>query len=66
MYAHLGDGPSLSVANQNPPSLTFHFPGWGNSILALICLVVGCPAPFVFYRYGAKLRAHSKGSSVEQ
>ncbi|KAJ7452836.1 MFS general substrate transporter [Mycena latifolia] len=40
--------------------------GWGNSILALICLVVGCPAPFVFYRYGAQLRARSKGSSVEQ
>ncbi|KAJ7662927.1 MFS general substrate transporter [Mycena rosella] len=40
--------------------------GWGNSILALICLVIGCPAPFVFYRYGARLRARSKGSSVEQ
>ncbi|KAJ7115598.1 MFS general substrate transporter [Mycena crocata] len=40
--------------------------GWGNSILALICLVIGCPAPFIFYRYGARLRAHSRGSSVEQ
>ncbi|KAJ7191568.1 MFS general substrate transporter [Mycena pura] len=40
--------------------------GWGNSILALICLVIGCPAPFFFYRYGARLRARSKGSSVEQ
>ncbi|KAJ7858270.1 MFS general substrate transporter [Mycena olivaceomarginata] len=40
--------------------------GWGNSILALICLVIGCPAPFVFYRYGARLRSRSKGSSVEQ
>ncbi|KAJ7916994.1 MFS general substrate transporter [Mycena leptocephala] len=40
--------------------------GWGNSILALICLVIGCPAPFIFYRYGAQLRARSKGSSVEQ
>ncbi|KAJ7323828.1 MFS general substrate transporter [Mycena albidolilacea] len=39
--------------------------GWGNSILALICLVIGCPAPFVFYRYGARLRARSRGSSVE-
>ncbi|KAJ7323833.1 MFS general substrate transporter [Mycena albidolilacea] len=38
---------------------------WGNSILALICLVIGCPAPFVFYRYGARLRARSRGSSVE-
>ncbi|KAJ7715688.1 MFS general substrate transporter [Mycena metata] len=40
--------------------------GWGNSILALICLVIGCPAPFIFYRYGARLRARSNGSSVEQ
>ncbi|KAJ7858272.1 hypothetical protein B0H14DRAFT_2351778, partial [Mycena olivaceomarginata] len=40
--------------------------GWGNSILALICLVIGCPAPFVFYRYGARLRSRSKGSSAEQ
>ncbi|KAJ7847612.1 MFS general substrate transporter [Mycena olivaceomarginata] len=40
--------------------------GWGNSILALICLVIGCPAPFVFYRYGARLRSGSKGSSIEQ
>ncbi|KAJ7595902.1 MFS general substrate transporter [Mycena floridula] len=40
--------------------------GWGNSLLALICLVIGCPAPFIFYRYGAQLRARSKGSSVEQ
>lgn len=40
--------------------------GWGNSVLALICLVIGCPAPFLFYRYGARLRARSKGSSVEQ
>ncbi|KAG5724432.1 hypothetical protein E4T56_gene15885 [Termitomyces sp. T112] len=40
--------------------------GWGNSILALICLVIGCPAPFVFYRYGPVLRAWSKAASVEQ
>ncbi|KAL0948956.1 hypothetical protein HGRIS_009061 [Hohenbuehelia grisea] len=40
--------------------------GWGNSILALICLVIGCPAPFVFYRYGHKLRSWSKNTSIEQ
>ncbi|KAK0455696.1 MFS general substrate transporter [Desarmillaria tabescens] len=40
--------------------------GWGNSILALICLVIGCPAPFIFYRYGSQLRAQSKATSVEQ
>ena len=41
------------------------FIGWGNSILALICLVIGCPAPFIFYRYGPRLRAWSKSASVE-
>ncbi|KAG7441627.1 MFS general substrate transporter [Guyanagaster necrorhizus] len=40
--------------------------GWGNSILALICLVIGCPAPFIFYRYGPQLRTRSKATSVEQ
>ncbi|KAF5390676.1 hypothetical protein D9757_002566 [Collybiopsis confluens] len=40
--------------------------GWGNSILALICFVIGCPAPFIFYRYGPKLRSWSKATSVEQ
>ncbi|KIK67855.1 hypothetical protein GYMLUDRAFT_155353 [Collybiopsis luxurians FD-317 M1] len=40
--------------------------GWGNSILALICLVIGCPAPFIFYRYGPQLRGWSKATSVEQ
>ncbi|KXN88346.1 hypothetical protein AN958_07491, partial [Leucoagaricus sp. SymC.cos] len=40
--------------------------GWGNSILALICLVIGCPAPFIFYRYGPKLREWSKAASVEK
>ncbi|TFK35100.1 MFS general substrate transporter [Crucibulum laeve] len=39
--------------------------GWGNSLLAFICLVIGCPAPFVFYRYGPRLRAWSKAASVE-
>ncbi|KAK7444062.1 hypothetical protein VKT23_015459 [Stygiomarasmius scandens] len=40
--------------------------GWGNSVLALICLIIGCPAPFIFYRYGPELRAWSKATSVEQ
>ncbi|KAF5363756.1 hypothetical protein D9756_001106 [Leucocoprinus leucothites] len=40
--------------------------GWGNSILALICLVIGCPSPFIFYRYGPRLRAWSNAASVEQ
>ncbi|THU96909.1 MFS general substrate transporter [Dendrothele bispora CBS 962.96] len=40
--------------------------GWGNSLLALICLVIGCPAPFIFYKYGPRLRAWSKATSVEQ
>ncbi|KAL0577543.1 hypothetical protein V5O48_004441 [Marasmius crinis-equi] len=40
--------------------------GWGNSILALICLVIGCPSPFIFYRYGPRLRAWSKAASLEQ
>ncbi|KAF8890418.1 MFS general substrate transporter [Infundibulicybe gibba] len=39
--------------------------GWGNSVLALICLVIGCPAPFIFYRYGPRLRAWSKAAAVE-
>ncbi|KAF9460954.1 MFS general substrate transporter [Collybia nuda] len=39
--------------------------GWGNTILAAICLVIGCPLPFIFYRYGPKLRALSKSASVE-
>ena len=33
--------------------------GWGNSVLALVALVIGIPAPFVFYKFGPKLRAMS-------
>ncbi|PFH46378.1 hypothetical protein AMATHDRAFT_88360 [Amanita thiersii Skay4041] len=40
--------------------------GWGNSVLALICLVIGCPSPFFFYKYGPKLRSWSRAASVEQ
>ncbi|KAI0317964.1 MFS general substrate transporter [Amylostereum chailletii] len=35
--------------------------GWGNTLLALICLVIGCPAPFVFYKFGPVLRRAGKG-----
>ncbi|KLO95329.1 related to multidrug resistant protein [Fusarium fujikuroi] len=34
--------------------------GWGNSLLALVFIVLGWPAPFLLWRYGATLRA--KGS----
>ncbi|KAI0030096.1 MFS general substrate transporter [Vararia minispora EC-137] len=37
--------------------------GWGNSLLALICLAIGCPAPFIFYRYGPVLREKGKGGA---
>lgn len=34
--------------------------GWGNSLLGFVSIVVGIPAPYVFWVYGAKLRAMSK------
>lgn len=34
--------------------------GWGNSLLAFISIAVGVPAPWFFWRYGAKLRAKSQ------
>ncbi|KAH9886195.1 major facilitator superfamily transporter [Xylariomycetidae sp. FL2044] len=34
--------------------------GWGNSILALTFVVIGWPAPFLLWQYGAKLRAMGK------
>ncbi|KAI1105777.1 MFS general substrate transporter [Jackrogersella minutella] len=34
--------------------------GWGNSLLALTFVVIGCPAPFLPWRYGATLRAMGK------
>lgn len=33
--------------------------GWGNSMLGCISIVVGIPAPYLFWFYGAKLRAIS-------
>ena len=34
--------------------------GWGNSLIALIAMVLGLPAPFLLWRYGPWLRARSK------
>lgn len=34
--------------------------GRGGSILALVAVVLGVPAPLVFWRYGAAIRAWSK------
>ena len=34
--------------------------GWGNSLLALIALSLGVPAPFLLWRYGPWLRARSQ------
>ncbi|KAK4546145.1 hypothetical protein LTR36_002282 [Oleoguttula mirabilis] len=33
--------------------------GWGNSLLAFVSLAL-CPIPFLFYKYGEKLRTHPK------
>lgn len=33
--------------------------GWGNSVLAFAAIVRGVPAPFIFWFYGAKMRAKS-------
>lgn len=33
--------------------------GWGNTLLAGLGIVIGWPAPFVFWRYGAALRERS-------
>lgn len=34
--------------------------GWGNSILAFIGIGIGVPAPWLFWKYGARLRAKSQ------
>jgi MFS family permease len=34
--------------------------GWGNSLLGFIALGLGIPAPFLFWKYGEKLRARSQ------
>ena len=35
--------------------------GWGNSLLAFIALA-GCPIPWVFYKYGERIRKSSKAT----
>ncbi|KAG8938340.1 hypothetical protein FRC03_007355 [Tulasnella sp. 419] len=39
--------------------------GWGNSLLALMALIVGCPSPWIFYTYGSRLRQWSKKPAFE-
>jgi hypothetical protein len=34
--------------------------GWGNSLLGFIAIVIGCPAPFLLWRYGETLRRKSR------
>jgi len=34
--------------------------GWGNTLLALIGIGLGIPAPIIFWKYGERLRARSK------
>ena len=34
--------------------------GWAMSLMALICAVIGIPAPFLLWKYGPALRARSK------
>lgn len=34
--------------------------GWGNTVLALISLIVALPAPLILWRYGPRLRAMSR------
>lgn len=34
--------------------------GWGNSVLAIVALLVGLPAPLILWRYGQSLRARSR------
>jgi MFS family permease len=34
--------------------------GWGNSVLGFISIILGIPAPLVFWKYGERLRAKSQ------
>ena len=34
--------------------------GWGNSLLAFVAIVIGAPAPWFLWTYGARLRANSQ------
>lgn len=37
--------------------------GWGNTVLAFVAIAIGIPSPWIFWRYGAKLRAKSQFAS---
>jgi len=37
--------------------------GWGNSVLGFVAIVVGLPAPALFWFYGERLRARSTYAS---
>lgn len=37
--------------------------GWGDTLLALVAIVIGCPAPFLFWIYGERIRKSSKYAS---
>ncbi|KAI5825467.1 MFS general substrate transporter [Schizophyllum commune Tattone D] len=34
--------------------------GWGDTLLAFVAIIVGCPAPWIFWYYGKKIRAKSR------
>jgi len=40
--------------------------GWGNTLLALLALAIGGPAPYVFYTYGARLREWSHRKATKK
>ena len=46
-----------------PPFVPYLFQnlgyGWGSSLLGLVALVLGIPAPLVFWKYGQRLRKKS-------
>lgn len=40
--------------------------GWGNSLLGFIAIAIGIPAPFLLWKFGAKLRARSQYAAGAQ
>lgn len=65
MYRKLGNGKQKLFNNTTTILPNCAGTGWGSSVLALVTLVIGCPSPFIFYKYGPKLRAWSRAASVE-
>lgn len=37
--------------------------GKGNTVLAVVAIAIGCPAPFLFWIYGERIRKSSKHAS---